>query len=95
MCKVTGHITSSVISVSHTYHTSIKRGHLANPATLLSPKVSSIEGFHCTCSCMHIYMYMCLLSRYNDPPYVKVKKLEVLTEVCNVENAQYIVDELG
>ena len=36
-----------------------------------------------------------MLSRYNDPPYVKVKKLEVLTEVCNVENAQYIVDELG
>lgn len=36
-----------------------------------------------------------VLFRYNDPPYVKVKKLEVLTEVCNVENAHYIVDELG
>ena len=33
--------------------------------------------------------------RYNDPPYVKVKKLEVLTEVCNIDNAQNVVDELG
>ena len=33
--------------------------------------------------------------RYNDPPYVKVKKLEVLTELCNVANAQSLVDELG
>ena len=37
-------------------------------------------------------LYIC---RYNDPPYVKVKKLEVLTELCNVDNAQNIVDELG
>ena len=44
---------------------------------------------------MSILRHTCVLSRYNDPPYVKVKKLEVLTEVCNVENAQYIVDELG
>ena len=35
------------------------------------------------------------LGRYNDPPYVKVKKLEVLTEVCNIDNAQNIVNELG
>ena len=33
--------------------------------------------------------------RYNDPPYVKMKKLELLTEVCTVPNAQNIVDELG
>ena len=36
-----------------------------------------------------------LIGRYNDPPYVKVKKLEVLTEVCNIDNAQNIVNELG
>ena len=33
--------------------------------------------------------------RYNDPPYVKIKKLELLTELCTIENAQSIVDELG
>ena len=33
--------------------------------------------------------------RYNDPPYVKMKKLEVLTEICTINNAQVIVDELG
>lgn len=33
--------------------------------------------------------------RYNDPPYVKMKKLEVLTEVGTEENARIIVDELG
>ena len=33
--------------------------------------------------------------RYNDPPYVKMKKLELLTEVCAMANAQGIVDELG
>ena len=35
------------------------------------------------------------LSRYNDPPYLKVKKLEVLTELCNMDTAHSIVDELG
>ena len=33
--------------------------------------------------------------RYNDPPYLKVKKLELLTEVCTTDNARNIVDELG
>ena len=33
--------------------------------------------------------------RYNDAPYVKTKKLELLTELCRVENARSIVDELG
>ena len=37
-------------------------------------------------------MFVC---RYNDPPYVKIKKLEVLTEVCSLGNAKGIVDELG
>lgn len=35
------------------------------------------------------------VSRYNDPPYVKMKKLEVLTEVCALDNARSVVDELG
>ena len=43
----------------------------------------------------HVCVCVCVFLRYNDPPYVKVKKLEVLTEVCNVENAKNIVDELG
>ena len=39
---------------------------------------------------------MCLfVCRYNDPPYVKMKKVELLTELCNVENAENIVNELG
>ena len=41
-----------------------------------------MNGFVCTC-------------RYNDPPYVKMKKVELLTELCNVENAENIVSELG
>ena len=56
---------------------------------------------------MYMYMYMrvhsmysvnsvcCSLCRYNDPPYVKMKKVELLTELCNVENAENIVNELG
>eukprot|EP00731_Ephydatia_muelleri_P023373 Em0015g956a len=32
---------------------------------------------------------------YNEPPYVKSKKLELLTELCNMENAFQIVEELG
>jgi len=40
-------------------------------------------------------MFCCWLFRYNDPPYVKVKKLEVLTELCTTSNAKSIVDELG
>ena len=37
----------------------------------------------------------CCWYRYNDPPYVKMKKVELLTELCNVENAESIVNELG
>ena len=32
--------------------------------------------------------------RYNDPSFVKVKKLEVLTEVCSVNIVESIMDEL-
>ena len=32
--------------------------------------------------------------RYNDPPYVKLKKLELLTHLCDDGNAQNIVEEL-
>lgn len=35
------------------------------------------------------------MCRYNDPPYVKIKKLEVLMQVCTEDNAQSIVEELG
>ena len=52
-----------------------------------------IHVVHVCCACLIVYM--CMFSRYNDPPYVKVKKLEVLTELCNVENAHNIVEELG
>ena len=38
---------------------------------------------------------MCGLHRYNDPPYVKMKKVELLTELCNAGNAESIVSELG
>ncbi len=40
-------------------------------------------------------MLQCVVCRYNDPPYVKMKKLEVLTELCCIDNIQEIVDELG
>ncbi|XP_064391971.1 uncharacterized protein LOC135339670 [Halichondria panicea] len=33
--------------------------------------------------------------RYNDPPYLKVKKVELLTEVCATNNAKDIINELG
>lgn len=39
--------------------------------------------------------YQTFFCRYNDPPYVKMKKLEVLTELCNIDNAQNVVEELG
>ena len=48
--------------------------------------------------CMYNVYSVCLccpLCRYNDPPYVKMKKVELLTELCNVENAENIVNELG
>ncbi len=35
------------------------------------------------------------LFRYNDPPYLKVKKVELLTEVCAASNAKDIINELG
>ena len=35
------------------------------------------------------------IGRYNDPPYVKLKKLDLLTQVANDVNAQDIVEELG
>ena len=35
------------------------------------------------------------LPRYNDPPYVKMKKLEVLAELCTTDIAPNIVEELG
>ena len=43
---------------------------------------------------LSIYMYM-YIPRYNDPPYVKMKKVELLTELCDAENAENIVNELG
>ena len=36
--------------------------------------------------------YIC---RYNDPPYVKLRKLDLLTQVCDDVNAHDIVQELG
>lgn len=33
--------------------------------------------------------------RYNDPPYVKLKKLELLTHLCDDGNAQNVVEELS
>eukprot|EP00731_Ephydatia_muelleri_P023370 Em0015g953a len=39
--------------------------------------------------------YSTFFCRYNEPPYVKSKKLELLTELCNMENAFQIVEELG
>jgi AP-4 complex subunit beta-1 len=39
--------------------------------------------------------YQAFYCRYNDPPYVKMKKVELLTELCNVENADSVVNELG
>ena len=36
-----------------------------------------------------------MFNRYNDPPYVKMKKVELLTELCNADNAESIVNELG
>ena len=50
------------------------------------------ENWVCTCMYMYTGYYVC---RYNDPPYVKMKKVELLTELCNVENAESIVNELG
>ena len=40
-------------------------------------------------------LFLSLLNRYNDPPYVKMKKVELLTELCNADNAESIVNELG
>ena len=40
------------------------------------------------------YLFL-FFSRYNDPSYVKVKKLELLTEVCTVDNVENIVSELA
>ena len=45
-------------------------------------------------STMYVY-YRYNVCRYNDPPYVKMKKVELLTELCNVENADSVVNELG
>lgn len=42
-----------------------------------------------------LWLYMGFVCRYNDPPYVKTKKVELLTELCDVENAENIVSELG
>jgi hypothetical protein len=39
--------------------------------------------------------YQTFYCRYNDPPYVKMKKVELLTELCNADNAESIVNELG
>ena len=35
-----------------------------------------------------------VIVRYNDPSYVKVKKLELLTELCTVDNIKGIMEEL-
>ena len=42
----------------------------------------------------HLESLSIIFYRYNDPSYVKIKKLEVLTEVCTVNNVQSIMDEL-
>ena len=46
-------------------------------------------------STMYVYYVYYNVCRYNDPPYVKMKKVELLTELCNVENAESVVNELG
>ena len=33
--------------------------------------------------------------RYKDPPYLKIKKIELLTELLNNHNANDIVEEIG
>ena len=40
-------------------------------------------------------MIMIIIGRFNDPPYVKLKKLDLLTQVCNETNAKHVIQELG
>ena len=49
------------------------------------------------CTYIHVDVIPCgaVTHRYNDPPYVKMKKLELLTEVCTASTTQIIVGELG
>ena len=35
-----------------------------------------------------------IISRYTDPPHIKVKKIELLSEICMFESAKDIVSEL-
>ena len=44
--------------------------------------------------CPNYSVYICAVLRYNDPLYVKYKRLDLLVDIASESNARPIIDEI-